>query len=157
MDRADIAPAVDDETAFKEAEFLGLARRSKRDPYRLALFARHFESGEQARAVLPIVGGTLVVTDRRLLHFTTHLEVDGAWNVREFTGYTIAHEAPLAGITDAGSATRRDGRDLEESLQVETSRGALEFVVSKGPERVVSPEDIARAIALLTRRSPSPG
>src|SRR2546422_2842664 len=150
-----IATRMPDETAFDAAEFLGAARRSKRDPYRLGLFARHFEVGEEARGVLPVSGGTLVVTDRRLLHFTTHLEVDGAWNVREFTGYAVSREIPLDAIADARRSTQRGARDVRDTLQLTTPDGLLEFIVSEGPERVVSDEDFAQALALLTRRSPS--
>jgi len=148
---------VPDETAFDSAEFLGLARRSKRDPYRLGLFARHLEIGERARALLPVTGGTLVVTDRRLLQFTSHLDVDGAWNVREFGGYTVARELPLESIVSARRETRVAARGVEDALSITTTGGLSEFVISKGPERVVSDEDAARAIELLTRRSPSPG
>src|SRR3989442_8832516 len=90
-----VEPRMMDDRAFDDAEFLGLGRRSKRDPYRLGLFASHFDPGERARAVLPIAGGTLIATDRRLLHLTTHLEVDGAWNVREVTGDSVAEEVSL--------------------------------------------------------------
>src|SRR2546425_2735784 len=118
-----IATSMSDETSFDGAEFLGLARVAKRDPYRLGLFARHFEPGEQARALLPIVGGTLVVTDRRLIHFTTHLDVDGAWNVREFTGYTVSGEIPLEAIKEVRRSTSRTTRQIEDTLRIVTRDG----------------------------------
>ena len=144
-----------DDRAFDDAEFLGLGRRSKRDPYRLGLFARHFDPGERARAVLPIAGGTLIATDRRLLHLTTHLEVDGAWNVREFTGYVVAKEIPLERILDVRPSTSQGPRGTEVSISISTPEGPVDFLVSKGPERVVSEEDLDRLTLLLTRRSPS--
>ena len=146
-----------DETAFDDALFLGPARTAKRDPYRLGLFARHFEPGERAKALLPIAGGTLVVTDRRLLHFIAHLEVDGAWNVREFQGYVVSREIPLEGIREVRHSTSRDPRRVEDVIHVVTEGTLVDFVLSSGPERVVSDEDVARAVSLLTRRSPSPG
>ena|SRR6267143_882974 len=151
-----IATIMADEASFEDAEFLGLARTAKRDPYRLGLFARHFEPGERAQALLPIVGGTLVVTDQRLIHFTTHLDVDGAWNVREFTGYTVSREIPLEAIKEVRHSTSRTPRQVEDALRVVTADGPVEFVLSLGPERVVSDEDAARAVALM-RRSPSRG
>ena len=157
MAGADIAEAVTDETAFESAEFLGLARSSRRDPYRLGLFARHFEPGETADALLPISGGTLVVTDRRLLCFTSHLEVDGAWNVREFTGYVVSKEIPLQEIREVRHTTTRDPRGVADELQIATEGGSIDLLVSKGPERLVSDEDLRTLANLLMRRNPAPG
>ena len=145
-----------DESAFDRAEFLGLARRSKRDPYRLGLFARHFELGEQATAVLPVAGGTLVATDRRLVLFTTHLEVDGAWNVREFSGYVVSREIPLDRIVEVRHFASSGKGDVVEGISVFTREGPVDFIVSKGPERVVGEDEIRRLVALLTRSNPSP-
>ncbi len=152
-----IAGAVADESAFDDAEFLGLSRSAKRDPYRLGLFARYFEIGERATALLPISGGTLVVTDRRLVFFTTHLEVDGAWNVREFQGYVVSKEVALEDIRGVRHSTSKDPREVVDALHITARRGNVEFVVSRGPERIVSDEDLATVEGLLTRRSPSPG
>jgi hypothetical protein len=148
---------VRDASAFDHAEFLGLARRARRDPHRLELFARHLDPDEEAEAVLPVTGGTLVITDRRALHLTSHLEVDGAWNVREFQGYVVSKEIPLDAVSDAERIVRKGPRDVEDALRLSTTAGPEEIVLSRGPERVVSDEDAARAIALLTRRSPSRG
>ncbi len=149
-----------DENTFDDAEFLGLARHARRDPHRLALFARHFEPDERAVALLPIAGGTLVVTGRRLLEFSAHLEVDGAWNVREFTGYTVVREVPLESVTDVARKTHPSessgSRVVEDALQVVSPEGTQEFVLSRGPDRVVPDEDVASLVALLTRRSRSP-
>ena len=150
-----IVGRMTDETAFEGAAFLGLSRNARRDPYRLGLFARHFEVGERATGLLPIAGGTLVVTDRRLLLFTTHLEVDGAWNVREFTGYVVSKEIPLDEIMDVRHSTVRGPRDVADELHVLSRGGAVDFVVSRGPERTVSDDDLATMASLLTRRSPS--
>lgn len=151
---------VSDESAFERAEFLGLARRARRDPHRLALFARHLKPDEVPLAVLPIVGGILVVTDRRLLELRTHLEVDGAWNVREFTGYAVAREVSLESITDVARKTNPSessgSRVVEDALQVASPEGTQEFVLSRGPDPVVPDEDVASLVALLTRRSRSP-
>ncbi len=151
-----IATTMADAAAFEGSEFLGLARSSRRDPYRLGLFARHFEPGERARALLPIAGGTLVVTDRRLLHFTTHLDVDGAWNVREFTGYVVSREVPVEEILEVRHSTSRGPGGVADELHITARGGDADFLVSKGPERVTSDEDFARIADLLTRRSPSP-
>lgn len=157
MGRAGIRGRVMDERAFEGAEFLGLGRRSKRDPYRLGLFARHFDAGERATALLPISGGTLIATDRRLLHYTTHLEVDGAWNVREFTGYVVSKEVPLSQILKVRHSTLHGAGGVEDVIHVSTPEGPLDFHVSKGPERVVTDEDIERLVTLLMQRSPSGG
>ncbi len=143
-----------DASAFDEAEFLGLARRAKRDPHRLGLFARHLDPDEVPRAALPVAGGTLLVTDRRLLHLTTHLEVDGAWNVREFTGYAVADEVPLDAITGVRRVLTAAAKEVRDALVVETTDGSKEFLLSQGPEQVVPDVDAARAIALITRSSP---
>ncbi len=131
--------------AFEGAAFLGLSRHGKRDPYRLGLFARHFEPSERAHVLLAIQGGTLIVTDRRILEFRAHLEVHGAWNVKEFQGYEIhrsldrgsvrdvAHRVSPAGAGQAASA--------EEALLV-TLPGSVEtFIVSRGPAPTLPPED----------------
>lgn len=152
-----IADAVADESAFGNAEFLGLSRTSKRDPYRLGLFARHLEIDERANAFLPISGGTLVVTDQRLIYFTTHLEVDGAWNVREFQGYVVSREMPLEDIQEVHSSTSKAGREIVDTLHVATAKGQIAFVISRGPERIVSEEDVATLLGLLMRHSPSHG
>ncbi len=146
-----------DASAFDRAEFLGLARRGRRDPHRLELFARHLEPDEEAEAVLPVTGGTLVITDRRLLYLTSHLEVDGAWNVREFQGYVVSREVLLKAVADAERVVRQGRREMEDALLLTTTGGPEEIVLSRGPERVVPDEDVGRAIALLTRRSPSRG
>ena len=113
--------------------------------------------GERASFVLPVAGGTLVGTTRRLLHFTTHLEVDGAWNVREFTGYVVSREIPLDRILEVRPFGSVAQNEIVEGISVFTTEGSVDFVVSKGLERVVSDEDIGRIIARLTRRSPSGG
>ena len=75
---------MQDADAFDDVAFLGTARTAKRDPYRLSLFGAHLESDERPLVILPVQGGTLLVTDRRLLELRAHLEVHGAWNVKEF-------------------------------------------------------------------------
>ena len=157
MAGAGIAARVSDERAFDDAAFLGLARRSKRDPYRLGLFARHLLPGERGTAILPIAGGTLVATDRRLLHLTTHLEVDGAWNVREFTGYVVSREILLGEIRDVRHSTSRTSGEVSDTLLISTSEGLVDFLVSKGPARVVTDEDFEALAGLLMRRNPSRG
>jgi len=157
MEGRTIALPMADADAFDDAEFLGLSRSSKRDPYRLGLLARHFEMGERATAQLPIAGGTLVITDRRLLVFTTHLEVDGAWNVREFHGYVVSKEIPLEEIQDVCHSTTKGPREVVDQLQITTRGGNVDLVVSRGPQRVVSDEDLALIVRLLTRRSPTAG
>lgn len=152
-------PAVRDETAFDDAEFLGLARHARRDPRRLGLFAQHFEPDERSLALLPIAGGTLIVTDRRLLEFRMHLEVDGAWNVREFAGYTVAREVPLESIIDVARRTNSSESSgsgiVEDALHIMGAGGAQEFVLSRGPDRVVPDEDVALLVTLLGQRSRS--
>ena len=56
-----------DAEAFQETAFVGLARSAKRDPYRLSLFAQHLMADERPLVLLPIQGGTLLVTDARLM------------------------------------------------------------------------------------------
>jgi len=143
--------------AFDGAEFLGLARRARRDPYRLELFARHLDPDEEATAILPVAGGTLVVTDRRLLHLTSHLEVDGAWNVREFQGYAISREFRLQDIEAVERVLQKKRGGVEDVLRITAAGGTEDVVLSAGPEQVLSDEDASRLESLLTRRSPSRG
>ncbi len=147
-----------DESAFDGAAFLGLARKAKRDPYRLGLFARHFAVDEEALVLLPIAGGTIVLTNQRLLEFQTHLEIDGAWNVREFSGYTVTRELALASIAGAEhvAAARPSPQSalaMDDVLRIETSEGPVDFVLSRGPEAVVPAEDVDRVIGILRQRS----
>lgn len=134
-----------DAAAFDDAAFLGLSRRSKRDPYRLALLAQHLEPGERARALLAVQGGTLVVTDRRLLEFRAHLEVHGAWNVKEFQGYEVRRQFPRASVREvehtagpvaAGTAV------IEDAVTFLLADRRESVVVSRGPEATLAPEDL---------------
>lgn len=141
---------METEAAFDGAAFLGLARTAKRDPHRLALFARHFEPGERVGAVVPVPGGTLIVTDRRLLELRPHLEVDGAWNVREFQGYVIVREVQIENVAGARrriaspSAGAGGNRDVDDVLDLETSRGTESFLLSRGPRPLLTEADFAR-------------
>src|SRR5437870_13102193 len=92
MSGPSIGPHMRDADAFDSTAFLGLARSGKRDPYRLSLFGEHLEEDERPLAFLPIHGGTLLVTDRPLLELRAHLEVHGAWNVKQFQGHAL-HQA----------------------------------------------------------------
>jgi hypothetical protein len=136
-----VMPAAE---VFDDTPFLGLARRSKRDPYRLSLFAKHLESDERPLAFLAIHGGTLVVTDHRVLEFRAHLEVHGAWNVKEFQGYEVRRELARSSITSldhrVGSATSASS-GLEDALMLHTKDGPLEILVSRGPDPTLSAED----------------
>ncbi len=146
-----------DATAFDRAEFLGPARGAKRDPYRLELFARHLEPDESPAAVLSVGAGTLVITDRRMLRLASHLETDGAWNVREFQGYVVEREISLESIASAEHIVREGAMDVEDVLRLRTPEGTEEVLLSRGPDRVVPDEDADRLLTILTRRSPSRG
>jgi len=134
-----------DADAFDATSFLGPASRSPRDPYRLALYAKHLEPDERPLALLPVHGGTLLVTNRRLMELRPHLEVHGAWNVREFHGYEIRWEMPRASVRDVVYRTRPNPsqpRVLEGVLLLTTATGTEELLVSRGPETSLAHEDI---------------
>src|SRR2546428_842376 len=97
---------MQDADAFDGVVFLGTARTAKRDPYRLSLFGAHLESDERPLVILPVQGGTLLVTDRRLLELRAHLEVHGAWNVKEFQGYMIQRSIDRGIVRDIEHAVR---------------------------------------------------
>lgn len=146
-----------DADAFETTAFLGLARASKRDPYRLSLFGHHLDEGEQPLVLLPVQGGTVIITDRRLLEFRVHLEIHGAWNVKEFQGYTIHRGIDRASIQDVAHLIRRGTdaagtRRVEDLLLVTTARGPEEILVSKGPEPTL-PEDDFRVLREAILRS----
>jgi hypothetical protein len=133
-----------DADAFEETLFLG--RPSKRDPYRLSLFGEHLDQDERPLVLLPIRGGTLLVTDRRLLEMRAHLEVHGAWNVKQFQGYAI-HQAiekrivrevihEVSRIPDSAG-----NRPIEDRIRMQTDDGPADFLVSKGPEPSLSDDD----------------
>ncbi len=132
-----------DAEAFERTAFLGLARSSKRDPYRLSLFAEHLEPGEHPLAFLAVHGGTLVVTDRRILEFRAHLEVHGAWNVKEFQGYEVRREIPRSHVVRLDHRVEPDPRSsaLEDALLLETPGGMERVLVSRGPEPTLTPEE----------------
>lgn len=134
-----------DADAFEGAAFLGMARNAKRDPYRLSLFGDHLDPNEQPLAVLPVQGGTLLVTDRRLLEFRAHLEVHGAWNVKEFQGYavhrSIRREAIRAIDHSVSAADGAARGEVEDRLVLTTPDGPEEFLVSRGPAPTLSDED----------------
>jgi hypothetical protein len=147
-----------DADAFEETLFLG--RPSKRDPYRLSLFAQHLEPDERPRVVLPIQGGTLLVTDRRLLELRAHLEVHGAWNVKQFQGYAI-HRAIERRLVrevahEASSIKDRVGnRYVEDRIRMATEDGPADFLVSKGPEPTLSEEDFRLLRASVLGNQPT--
>ena len=133
-----------DADAFEGAAFLGLSRQSKRDPYRLDLFARHFEAGERALALLAVHGGTLVVTDRRLIEFRAHLEVRGAWNVKEFQGYEIRRQFERTAVRDMGhrlGPAAEGPQAVEDSLEFILPDRSETVLVSRGPQATLPPED----------------
>ncbi len=127
-----------DADAFEETVFLGLARAAKKDPYRLSLFGQHLQSDERPVIVLPVQGGTLLVTDRRLLELRAHLEVHGAWNVKEFQGYTVHRAFERAAFRTVDHIVRNatdgvGGRRIEDILVLGTANGAEQLLVSRGP------------------------
>ena len=144
-----------DADAFDRTEFLGMARSSRRDPYRLSLFAQHLGDDERPLVLLPIHGGTLLVTDLRLLELRAHLEVHGAWNVKEFQGYAIQRAVDRKAVRDVvhDVRPRSDGigsRGVEDRLIFVTDQGREEVLVSRGPEPTLAGPDFdaLRAAAL---------
>lgn len=123
-----------DPDPFDATRFLGLSRDARRDPYRMALFAQHLDDGEVPRAFLAVQGGTLLVTDRRVLELRAHLEVHGAWNVKEFRGYEVRREVLRSGITDVIRRTQAAGPNVEDVLRLSTASGTEDIVLSRGPE-----------------------
>src|SRR5437867_4031353 len=148
MSRESIGGQMQDADAFDDVAFLGPARRSKRDPYRLSLFGAHLESDERPLVILPVQGGTLLVTDHRLLELRAHLEVHGAWNVKEFHGYTVQRSIDRRSVRDIDHAVRpaADGtgnRRIEDRLLLTTANGPEEILVSRGPEPTLPDADFA--------------
>src|SRR2546422_11616685 len=98
MSRQSIGGRMQDADAFDGVVFLGTARTAKGDPYPLSLVRAHLESDEQPLVILPVQGGTFLVTDRRLLELRAHLEVHWAWNVKEVQGYMIQRSIARASV-----------------------------------------------------------
>ncbi len=135
---------VRDASAFDDAEFVGLSRLSKRDPYRLGLFGQHLEPDEHPRALLAIQGGTLVVTDQRILEFRAHLEVHGAWNVKEFQGYEVRRSFPrnrVLQVDHTVSAPAGAPHVVEDALRLALPDREETVVVSRGPEATLLDAD----------------
>lgn len=148
-----------DADAFDEVAFLGTARNAKRDPYRLSLFGAHIDSSERPLVLLPVQGGTLLVTDRRLLEFRAHLEVHGAWNVKEFQGYMVQRSIDRTAVRDVDHNVRAavdaaGNRRVEDRLQLTTSSGLQDFLVSRGPEPTLSDADFAAVREAVLGRQP---
>ncbi len=153
MCRGWVVGGMPDDRAFDGAAFLGLSRRAKRDPYRLELLARHFDLGERALVLLAVRGGTLVVTDRRVLEFRAHLEDHGPWNVRQFLGYVVAREFDRAAVRDVAHRVRAAGdgtQAVEDALEISLGDRAETVLVSRGPEATLPSEDfgVLRAAVL---------
>lgn len=132
--------------AFEDTAFIGLARLAKRDPYRLSLFAQHLESDERPLVVLPIQGGTLIVTEKRLLELRAHLEVHGAWNVKQFQGYAVQRMVVREIVREVSHNIQAvvdavGNRRTEDRILLRSDEGPAEFLVSKGPEPTLSDED----------------
>lgn len=128
---------VRDPGAFAATIFLGLARSGGRDPYRLELLGEHLDADENPLALLEIRGGTLLVTDARVLELRPHLDVHGAWNVQEFRGYAVHQSIPCASVRDVNRETRPSSaggpRDVDEVLRLGTADSAIEILVSRAP------------------------
>ena len=148
MSREFIGGRMQDADAFDGVLFLGTARTAKRDPYRLSLFGAHLESDERPLVILPVQGGTLLVTDRRLMELRAHLEVHGAWNVKEFQGYMVQRSTERESVRNIDHAIRPavDGagnRRIEDRLLLTTANGPEEILVSRGPEPTLPDADFA--------------
>jgi hypothetical protein len=140
-----------DASAFDGTAFLGLARRAKRDPYRLALFAAHLDPDEVPLAFLPVQGGTVVVTDRRILEMRAHLDVHGPWNVKEFLGYEVRRSWARADIRGIQHLASRLEGGVEDRIVLTTPEGDASIVVSRGPEATLAPEDVDALRAAVLR------
>ena len=128
-----------DADAFDDTAFLGLSRDAKRDPYRLSLFAHHLATDERPLVLMAVQGGTLLITDRRVLEFRAHLEVHGAWNVKEFQGYAVHREFDRSSIRDVSHVVEADEgsrgvRRIADRLRLETADGPVDILVSHAPE-----------------------
>ena len=137
-----------DADAFQGAAFLGPSRGAKRDAYRLSLFGQHLAADERPLALLPIQSGTLIVTDRRILEMRVHLEVHGAWNVKEFHGYVIHRAIDRETVRDLVHTVREaidevGSRRIEDRLLLTTAHGPEEVLVSRGSEPTLGEEDFA--------------
>lgn len=134
-----------DSDAFRDTAFLGLARQSKRDPYRLGLFAAHLDPEERPLVFLAVQGGTLIITDRRVLEFRAHLEVHGAWNVKEFQGYEVRRNLDRAQVLDVEHHVRPASFGLadvmEDSIVLDLPDGPEAIIVSRGPASTLPPEE----------------
>lgn len=133
-----------DADVFRDTSFLGLSRRSKRDPYRLGLFAQHLEPEEKALVLLAVQGGTLVVTDQRLLEFRAHLEVHGAWNVKEFQGYEVRRElrrSSVRALEHSTGPTARGPPEIEDAVTFVLEDRSETVVVSRGSQPTLPSED----------------
>ena len=130
-------------TAYAAAALFGPPRRSKRDPYRLGLFARHLEPEERALVLLAVHGGTLVVTDRRVLEFRAHLEVHGAWNGKEFQGYEVRRQFERAAVQDVTHRVvpaAEGTRAIEDAVDFALADRTETVLVSRGPAATMAPE-----------------
>jgi len=148
-----------DADAFQETAFLGLARSAKRDPYRLSLFAQHLMDDERPLVLLPIQSGTLLVTDARLLEMRAHLEVHGAWNVKQFQGYVVHHATDRRAVRDIAHSIRPapdsvGARRVEDILVLTTAEGSQEVLVSRGPEATLTEEDVTILRAAVLPHQP---
>ena len=132
-----------DADAFDDTAFLGLSRDAKRDPYRLSLFAQHLASEERPLVLLAVQGGTLLITDLRVLELRAHLEVHGAWNVKEFQGYVVHREFDRSSIRDVAHVVEADEgsrgvRRIADRLRLERADGPVDILVSHAPEPTLS-------------------
>ena len=148
MSLESIGGRMQDADAFDGVVFLGTARTAKRDPYRLSLFGAHLESDERPLVILPVLGGTLLVTDRRLLELRAHLEVHGAWNVKEFQGYMIQRSIDRESVhgiehTVQLAVDSVGNRRIEDRLLLTTASGPEDILVSRGPDPTLPDADFA--------------
>ena len=124
MSLESIGRRMQDAEAFDGVVFLGTAKNAKRDPYRLSLFGTHLESDERPLVILPVQGGTLLVTDRRLLELRAHLEILQALAAADPTNkqipFTIRKiERPCVRCGDTGFCPHCKGRGQRRFLRMD--------------------------------------
>ncbi len=111
----------------------------------ILLWGEHLQEGEEVRAVIMLKASTVLLTDRRVMELTPHMDDFGFWNVRQFEGYERTLDVPTHATTVAvGQASERGYQ-----LLLQGPSGSHTLLLE--PFRILTSEHIDEFVGLLTR------
>ncbi len=129
--------------AFSQTQFFPSKPEAKNAYSSISLWGEHLEPGERVRSVIMLRSSTVLLTDRRLLELTPHMDDFGFWNVRRFEGYERTLELPTASTALVG------WQDLEKGCRLGLRDASGEHTLLLEPWRQLTMEHIDKFLGIL--------